>query len=195
MTEKRKRAAPTIDLKATEVPDPQAAKAESAPAQEEPAPSPPPEQETQAAPEPPPPPAAEPSPPPQDFIRTIAMPIAAAFAGALLGGAVIWGLSPRASNDGAQIAALRKQIEALQNRPAAAVPDSKAVEALRERLGKIERDVANLPPGDAAVADRLAAADSAMKSLGVALTALNKRNDDAAANAKQADERAAAAEK
>jgi len=190
MTEKRKRAAPTIDLKATEVPGSQAASAASAPEPPKPAPAPP-QQDRQAPPEQ----APAAAPPPHDFIKTIVMPLAAGFAGAMLGGAVIWGLSPRAANDGAQIAALRKQIEALQNQPAAAVPDSKAVEALRERLGKIERDVANLPPGDAAVADRLAAADSAMKSLGVALTALNKRNDDAAANAKQADERAAAAEK
>ena len=74
-------------------------------------------------------------------------------------------------------------------------PDTQAVDALRQRLSKIEHDIANLPPGDATVADRLTAADSAMKSLGIALAALNKRNDDAAANAKQAEERAAAAEK
>jgi hypothetical protein len=75
------------------------------------------------------------------------------------------------------------------------VPDTQAVDALRQRLSKIEHDIANLPPGDATIADRLTAADSAMKSLGIALAALNKRNDDAAANAKQAEERAAAAEK
>jgi len=196
MTEKRKRAAPTIDLKATEVPGPQTAKGtkpESAPAQEQPTPPPPPKQETQAPPEPPPP-AAEPGPPPHDFVRTIAMPIAAAFAGALLGGALIWGLSPRASNDGAQIAALKKQIDALQNRPAPA-PDTRAVDALRQRVEKIEQDVANLPPGDKTVAERLNAADNAMKSLGIALAALNKRADDSAADARQAEQRAAAAEK
>ena len=75
------------------------------------------------------------------------------------------------------------------------MPDTQAVDALRQRLSKIEHDIANLPPGDATVADRLTAADSAMKSLGIALAAINKRSDDAAANAKQAEERAAAAEK
>ena len=82
----------------------------------------------------------------------------------------------------------------MQKRPPPA-PDTQAVDALRQRLSKVEHDIANLPPGDATIADRLTAADSAMKSLGIALAALNKRNDDAAANAKQAEERAAAAEK
>ena len=45
------------------------------------------------------------------------------------------------------------------------------------------------------MAERVAAADNAMKSLGVALAALGKRGDDAAANASQARERAEAAEK
>ncbi len=112
----------------------------------------------------------------------------------MLGGAVVWALLPASSNDGAQIAALQKQIHDLQNRPAPA-PDTQAVDALRQRLAKIEHDIANLPPGDKTVAERLTAADSAMKSLGIALAALNKRNDDAAANATQASERAAAAEK
>jgi hypothetical protein len=190
MADKRKRAAPTIDLKATEVPESKPA-AETVAAQEQTAPS------SQPPPQPPrsePPTAVDSAPPQQDFIKTIAMPLAAGFAGALLGGAVIWGLSPRPTSDGGQIAALRKQVQELQNRPANP-SDTQAVEALRTRLGKIEQDVANLPPGDNTVAERLTAADGAMKSLGIALTALNKRNDDAAANAKQAEERAAAAEK
>jgi len=193
MTEKRKRAAPTIDLKATEVPEPHAAKSD-APAKEK-------QKETPkaAAPPPEPPPSPEPTPaaepaPPGDFIKTIAMPLAAGFAGALLGGAVVWGLMPRAASDGGQVAALQKQIRDLQNRPAPAA-DTQALDALRERLGKIEQNIASLPPGDKTVADRLAAAEGAMKSLGVALAALNKRSDDAAANAKQADDRAAIAEK
>jgi hypothetical protein len=194
MTDKRKRAAPTIDLKATEVPGPEPAPkpaaADSAPA---------PEQQEAPAPPPPPsePPRSEtppPGPPPHNFIKTYATPVAAAFAGALIGGAVIWALLPGSSNDDAQIAALQKQIADLQKRPPPA-PDTQVADALRQRLAKIEHDIANLPPGDATVADRLTAADSAMKSLGIALTAINKRNDDAAANAKEANERAATAEK
>lgn len=190
MTDKRKRAAPTIDLKATEVQDskagPKPAAADSAPAPEQ--------QETPAPPPPPEPPRSEapPPPPPHDFIKTYATPVAAAFAGALIGGALIWALLPGSSTDGAQIAALQEQLQDLHKRPQ---PDTQAVDALRQRLSKIEHDIANLPPGDATVADRLTAADSAMKSLGIALAALNKRNDDAAANAKDASERAAAAEK
>jgi hypothetical protein len=196
MTDKRKRAAPTIDLKATEVPEPKPAPkpaaAEAAPApgqQETPAPPPPPREGAL-------PPRSETPrpPPPHDFIKVYATPVAAAFAGALIGGAVIWALLPGSSNDGAQIAALQKQMQDLQKRPPPA-PDTPAIDALRQRLSKIEHDIANLPPGDATVADRLTAADSAMKSLGIALAALNKRNDDAAANAKDASERAAAAEK
>jgi hypothetical protein len=45
------------------------------------------------------------------------------------------------------------------------------------------------------VAERLAAADNALKALGIALTALNRRTDDATANASQARERADAAAK
>jgi hypothetical protein len=186
MTDKRKRAAPTIDLKATEVPGPTPAAADSAPAPQQ-----------QEAPPPPEPPRSEgpaPPPPPQEFIKRYVAPVAAAFAGALIGGTVVWALLPGSSNDGAQIAALQKQIQDLQKRPPPA-PDTQAVDALRQRLAKIEHDIANLPPGDATIADRLSAADSAMKSLGIALAALNRRNDDAAANAKDASARAAAAEK
>jgi hypothetical protein len=179
MTDKRKRVAPTIDLEATEVPQPAAAKAEPKRTAAEP-----PQQQESAA--------AASGPPPHDFVRTIAMPIAAGFAGALLGGALVWSLLPRPAGDGGQVAALQKQIAELRSRPAPA--DAQAVEALRQRIAKIERDVAALPPGDKAVAERLAAVDSAMKSLGVALAALGKRSDDASADAAQARQRAAAAE-
>ena len=200
MTEKRKRAAPTIDLKATEVPAP----ADTASAHDQAA-SPPPEppkhkakQETKSEAPPPPkePPAFEIKPPPAASpIATYAMPLAAGFAGAIIGGAIVWALllAAASSNDGAQVAALQKEINDLKTRPA--FGDAQAVAVLRDRIGKIEHDIASLPPGDASVAERLNAADGAMKSLGVALSALNKRSDDAATNAKQADDRAAAAEK
>ena len=199
MTDKRKRAAPTIDLKATEVQDakagPKPAAAESAPAQEQAAPPPPPPKPPRSeAPQPSPQSSPQSGQPPHDLIKSYATPVAAAFAGALLGGAVVWALLPASSNDGAQLAALQKQIDELKNRPAPA-PDTQAVDALRARLSKIEQDIAALPPGDKTVAERLTAADGAMKSLGIALAALNKRNDDAAANAKDASDRAAAAEK
>ncbi|HEY2756817.1 MAG TPA: hypothetical protein VGJ01_13910, partial [Pseudolabrys sp.] len=85
MTDKRKRAAPTIDLKATEMPGSKPVAADSVPA---------PEQQETPAPPPPPPPRegalpprseAPPPSPPHDFVKTYATPVAAAFAGALLG--------------------------------------------------------------------------------------------------------------
>jgi hypothetical protein len=199
MTEKRKRAAPTIDLKATEVP----AAVESASAHEQAA-SPPPEpprhkakQDTKSEPPPPPkePPSFEIKPPPAASpIATYGVPLAAGLAGAIIGGAIVWALLPTSSSssDDAQVAALRKEINDLKTRPASG--DAQAVAALRDRIGKIEHDIASLQQGDASMAERLNAADGAMKSLGVALSALNKRSDDAATNAKQAGDRAAAAE-
>ncbi|HZT26263.1 MAG TPA: mitofilin family membrane protein [Pseudolabrys sp.] len=177
MTEKRKRAAPTIDLKATEVPSPDG---DAAP--------------EQAAAQPEEPQAQPAGPPPRDFAKTIAMSLAAGCAGAIFGGAIVWGLAPRSANDAAQLATLQKQVQSLQNRPAPA-GDTQALDTLRARVARIEQTVANLPPGEKALADRVAAAENAMKSLGIALTALNKRSDDAAADAKQAEQSAAAAEK
>ena len=73
--------------------------------------------------------------------------------------------------------------------------DNQAVEALAERVTKIESLLAKLPPSEPNVSDRLAAADNAMKSLGIALTALAKRSDEIASNAGDARVRADAAER
>ena len=195
MTDKRKRAAPTIDLTATEVAGAEAAKPDSAPAQEPPPEAP--RQETKAEAAPPEPPSesdvppVEPHPQPS-ALRSYLLPMAAGLAGAIIGGAVVWGLLPAASHNGAQT--LQKQIDELKNRPAPA-PDSQALDALRESVRKLEGDITKLPPGDATVAARLGVADNAMKSLGVALAALNTRSDQIAARADKAQQNAAAAEK
>lgn len=73
--------------------------------------------------------------------------------------------------------------------------DTKTIDALTRRVSKIEETIAKLPAVDIGTAERLAAADNAMKALGIALTALNRRTDDIAANASQARERADAAAK
>jgi hypothetical protein len=73
--------------------------------------------------------------------------------------------------------------------------DSQAIDAVTQRITRIEGMLAKLPANDPGVAERLSAADNAMKSLGVALAALNKRNDEVAANAADARARADAAEK
>ena len=64
---------------------------------------------------------------------------------------------------------------------------SVSVAALNDRLAKIEASVARAPAGDSGVSERLSAADNAVKSLGIALTALNKRSDEVAARAEAAD--------
>jgi hypothetical protein len=193
MNDKRKRAAPTIDLEATELASAPAQPApESAP---EPPSKPPPES---AAPADPPPSASPPAP--SSSAGFTAAAIAGGVAGAVLAAAlfaVLWftGLLQGASHgESAQIAALQKQIHDLQNRPPPAA-DTQALDTLRQRVATIEQDIAKLPPGDKTVAARLAGADNAMKALGIALTALNKRSDDVAAEAAQAQQRAAAAEK
>jgi hypothetical protein len=126
--------------------------------------------------------------------------VAGGVAGAAIVGlmmAVLWltGLVPaRNAGSSGRVATLEAQMRELQSRPAA-VTDTKAIDALRQRLNKIENDVASLPPGDKSVAERLAAADNAMKALGVALAALNKRSDDVATNAAKARDNADAAAK
>ena len=188
----KKRAAPTIDLTATEMPPPQSKsppgpELEPAPAQE------PPSALAGGAP-------GETAVPPRG--GQIGMALAGVAGGVLVTLAVValWlsGLVPAryaaSSDTSAQIAALETQVRDLKNRPAAMV-DTASVDALTQRVGKIEDTMSKLPAGDVGVAERLAAADSAMKSLGSALTTLNRRSDDIAATASQASERADAAAK
>jgi hypothetical protein len=158
---------PTIDLTATEV------------------------QAAEAAGDPPPAPPAEPPPEPEQgnaLNRSSAhinvSSLAAGAAGAaimmlVLGGLRLAGLVPMRYSEPGVVSAV----------------DTKLVDALNGRIAKIEDSIAKLPPGDASVNERLAAADNAMKSLGLALAALNRRNDDIAASTTAARERAEAAEK
>jgi hypothetical protein len=232
---RRKRAVPTIDLKATEVrsgadasepaagaPQPKAeAKPESpaessassrsaqtrreeestAPSQSSPTPrdkevpsgSARSQSEKKESPMPPPPPGRA------GFGGAIAGGIiGAVIVAALMGGLWYGGVLPlQMAEDGTaelrtQIAALQRQVQDLQNRPAPAAPDTAALE---RRIDTMEKTIANLPAGDASIADRVAAADNAVKSLGIAVTALSRRSDDIAARAAQAEEQAATAEK
>jgi hypothetical protein len=161
----KKRPAPTIDLTASEVPP--AAQAGPSP-----------------APEPPPvaaesPPAAPPASRLGAHINVTTYIAGAAGALAMtliLGGLWLTGLLP------------------VRYEPTAA-PDSRAIDALKGHIGKIEDTIAKLPKADAGTADRLAAAEDAVKSLGSALTVLNRRNDAIAVNAAQAMEHADAAAK
>jgi hypothetical protein len=73
--------------------------------------------------------------------------------------------------------------------------DSTATAALNDRLARIEAAAARPQAPDPSVSERLSAADNAMKSLGIALTALTRRHDETAAGAAEARARADAAEK
>jgi hypothetical protein len=73
--------------------------------------------------------------------------------------------------------------------------DSTATAALNDRVARIEAATARPQTLDPSVSERLSAADNTMKSLGLALTALTKRNDETAAGAAEARARADAAEK
>jgi hypothetical protein len=166
---RKKRMAPTIDLTATEMPQTSA-------------PEPPPA-EPESAPD------VEIHPPASD--RAGATVIAATIAAGLAGGAIVllvllglWfaGLVP-------------VRYAATSGTNAQAAAETRILDALAQRVGNIEAALAKLPASDPAIADKVAAADNAMKSLGIALTALNRRSDDIAANAAQARERADAAAK
>jgi hypothetical protein len=67
--------------------------------------------------------------------------------------------------------------------------------ALNDRIARIEAAVARPQGADPSVSERLSAADNAIKSLGIALTALTRRSDENAAGAAEARARADAAEK
>jgi len=194
--QRRKRAAPTIDLTATEVP-PLSSAGDAAPER-------PGVQE---------PPAAEPERPPAAAAKdnwwiwvganTGAPALTAGAAGATLMSLVLLGLwltglvpvrYAEPATPSARIAALEKEVHILQDR-SASVLETKSISTLGERLAKIESALANFPAGDAGAADRLTTADNAMKSFGVALAALNRRSDDIAGNVLAARDRAEAAEK
>jgi hypothetical protein len=175
---RRKRAAPTIDLQATEIPPPSepAAAATSEPEPEPPPASLPPEEPVQAEA----PPSSPPPPPPSS-------PRAAGY-GPAVGAGVVGAVAAIV------VLAALWYGGVLPARQAAA-PDTTAVNALSQRVSRIEAEIAKLPQGDRAVNERLASIDNAMKSLGVALTALSRRSDTIAADASKAREGADAAQK
>ena len=172
---RKKRAAPTIDLTATEVP----------PAQDA---APPPRPD-------PPPAAAEAASEKGDPAATPPTRIGGAFGTAALAGGAAGVAATLLVLLGLYVGGLSPVQRTASMTPAQGAADNKALEALTQRVGSLEAEIKKLPAGDTVVADRLAAAESAMKSLGVALAALSHRSDDIAANAGQARERADAATK
>jgi hypothetical protein len=176
---RRKRPAHTIDLTATEVPEATAPEQPQAAAAEPPA-------------EPPEPPAAheaDAAPDPEPDLRhgsTRTVPAAwqifiAGFAGAAIMTAVLLGL---------WFAGVVPSRDA-----GPAIADPASVAALDQRLAKMESSITKLPASDQGTSERLSAADNALKSLGIALAAVNKRSDEVAANAAETRARADASEK
>lgn len=177
---RRKRSAPTIDLTATEVPPAAADSGRSS--------GPPPAHERpEAVTEP----EAQPMADQASSLKQSAWLSVPALAGGVFGAALmaivlgaLWFADAvpvryvASSDSSAQISA----------------PDNRAVDAITQRITRIEGALARLPANDPGVAERLSAADNAMKSLGIALTALNKRNDEIAGNAADARARADAAQ-
>jgi len=111
------------------------------------------------------------------------------------------GLMPGRDNGAAalreRIAGLEAQLRDLQNRPAPKppAPDTKPIDALSARLGKVEQALAKPPPSDPAIAQQLAAAEKSIQSLGEKLTSLSQRVGAIDNSAAQALKRADAAEK
>jgi hypothetical protein len=163
-----KRATPTIDLTAAEVPH-ETASGDT-----------PQEQADEAA-------TKKPESPPRASMARLGI-VAAAAAGLIV--LVLLGLwlkgnlpigSASNSDLTEKVAALEKQVSELQSRPA---PSNTGIDrTLTQRVDKIEAALKSLPPGEAGVAAKLAAADDSMKSLGLALTALSHRTDEATGNA------------
>ena len=230
----RKRKAPTIDLTATDLtppptPEPQPG-ADPAPepvaaateAPFDPPPSPPPEEPPQAAAEPDAiPPAAAPRTEERRGSSLAAMllagiaggvTVAIAFGGAWYAG-LVPGNAPVRSDmvPKQQIVALQQDVDALKNRPAPSA-DTKATDALSQRVTQLEAALKDLPKTGGAdpqlaqkltdlqsaitpLTQRLSSAESAIKSGDTAVAALGKRIDDIAGNASQARQDADAAAK
>ena len=172
----RRRRPPTIDLRATEVAQP-----EPADPRAEPAPSEPP------AAEPPPPPEPPPERRPFAFLpdELSWSHASAGIAGGAsillllwLAGAFSSGRAP--SNDlNPRLAAIEAQLRDLAARPAPASVDPKAVEDIAARLARLESAQAQprAPVTDPVVLGRLSAAENAMKSLADNVAGLSRRGD------------------
>src|SRR5258708_28826759 len=187
----RRRPAPTIDLKATEIASEPAAAA--APGQPPPfSPQSPPEQDAAA------------KMPPQSALHqtlsalaaSVSWPlVGAGLAGAILTLGLVWvALSIGGGNDASlaavRIAQLERQIADLAGRSSTPAANSASVGDLANRLQELEAQQAQVmaaarpPVPDPAPANRIAALETQLKSLGETVRALNQRSEsNAAANA------------
>lgn len=188
---RRKRAAPTIDLEAKEIPQagtPETTVPEAAAASVADAPMEPPGDSDSSGSVPP---GDAPPPERSGALKPLVIGGIAGAAAAAIVIAIGWSAGLFAGEQIAvpdpRIAALEAQIKQLQNRPASPSPNTGATDALAARIAKVEDSVGKI---STAPAD-----DNAMKSLGVALAALSRRTDELAATTRAAQTRAEAAEK
>ncbi len=218
---RRRRTAPTIDLTATELeasnpaPEPRdaAASAGEAPSPANDAPRPP-AAEAAAGTPPPDPPSA---PRARSWTRAQSWVQArlnwSHLAAGLIGGGVVcailfamWlvGLMPVVRHAGTgvvrgRVATLEAQVEQLQKdlqsrqQPTTSGADPKAIDDLSQRIAKLEQTPPAVAASDSTLAPRIEALENSQKALGIALTALNRRADEAAAVAEEAGKRADAA--
>jgi len=139
---RKKRAAPTIDLTATEVPPAQPA----------------------TPPQPEPPPAAE-EPAPANAAQAETRPAQSggAFGVAALAGGAAGVVAALVVLLGLYVAGLLPMQQATSTTTTQVAADNKAVDALTQRVSKIEETIKKLPAGDAGVAERRA--DAAAKAV------------------------------
>jgi hypothetical protein len=168
----RRRPAPTIDLEATEIANDAMA---SAPAAAEPL----------SASGPPPPDGAAPRP---GWAALVTWPLlGAGLAGAILAlgiaAVVVWGTGANDSSaTAARMAQLERQVADLAARAPADAANSAAAGDLARRLQRLEAQQAQsvAPAPDPALANRIAAVESELKSLGKTVSALQQRSDSTA---------------
>jgi len=178
----RRRPAPTIDLKATEL--------SSEPAAGGPEP-------TASAPPSPAPEAAAQMPPKSDARRSpyaLAPLVGAVLAAVLLTFGIAWvamsGAGSEAGATQARIAQLERQVADLAARTPAQAANSAAAGDLASRLQKLEAAVAKVPAPpapatDPALTSRIAALETQLKSLGETLAALRQRSEAAVSDINQ----------
>ena len=174
----RRRHTPQIDLTATEITsetpvEPQAPEAAAEPAAKT------------AKPSAEPPRAAAPPPPPPSAMPTYAAVAGAVIGAVLVGGGVLWfaGLPKENASAGqvnTRLSAIETQIRELAQRPQPQA-DNRPVEALSQRIAKLEETVSRPPPApapDTRLTERIASLESS-------LTAFNRRLETAQATAQQ----------
>jgi hypothetical protein len=188
----RRRPAPTIDLRATEIASDPVAAAASGPEQASPSHEPLPDQDT------------APEMPPKSALHRSLSGLAAgaswplvgiALAGVILTLGIAWvvassiGSGNDAGATDTRIAQLERQVADLAGRANASAANSASGSDLANRLQKLEAQIGQMstarpPAADPALANRIAAAETQLKSLNETVGALRQRGDsNAAANA------------